>query len=65
MTGIRYLLDENMSHGVRDQLLYHEPTLPGKQKRGQVLYFRASNPGEYSKIGDFKIIRKEILKKKR
>ena len=28
MTGIRYLLDENMSHGVRDQLLYHEPTLP-------------------------------------
>lgn len=27
MTAIRYLLDENMSHGVRDQLLYHEPTL--------------------------------------
>jgi len=27
MARIRYLLDENMSHGVRDQLLYHEPTL--------------------------------------
>jgi hypothetical protein len=23
--NIRYLLDENMPHGVRDQLLYHEP----------------------------------------
>jgi hypothetical protein len=27
MTRIRFLLDENMSHGVRDQLLYHGPTL--------------------------------------
>jgi len=24
---IRYLLDENMPHSVRDQLLYHEPTI--------------------------------------
>jgi hypothetical protein len=27
MTRIRFLLDENMAHGVRDQLLYHKPTL--------------------------------------
>lgn len=27
MTKIRYLLDENMPHAVRDQLLYHEQTL--------------------------------------
>ena len=27
MTTIHYLLDENMPHSVRDQLLYHEPTL--------------------------------------
>ena len=27
MNAIRYLLDENMPHSVRDQLLYHEPNL--------------------------------------
>ena len=27
MEDISYLLDENMPHGVRDQLLYHEPAL--------------------------------------
>jgi len=27
MESISYLLDENMPHGVRDQLLYHEPEL--------------------------------------
>ncbi|MCP5048623.1 MAG: hypothetical protein GY940_15745 [bacterium] len=27
MSDIRYLLDENMPHAVRDQLLYHEPTI--------------------------------------
>jgi hypothetical protein len=25
LSRIRYLLDENMPHGVRDQLLYHNP----------------------------------------
>lgn len=28
MTGIRYLLDENMPHAVRDQLLLREPEMP-------------------------------------
>ena len=27
MKTIRYLLDENMPHGVRDQLLYHDPDI--------------------------------------
>lgn len=27
MTAIRYLLDENLPHGVRNQLLYHNPNL--------------------------------------
>lgn len=27
MSGIRFLLDENMPHGVRTQLLYHEPAI--------------------------------------
>lgn len=27
MTDIRFLLDENMPHSLRDQLLYHEPDM--------------------------------------